>query len=145
MPHDGPMRAFRAMTAIEAFEKVVHMFNEIQTTQSPLSVGIKSTGPKVEAAVGAAEALQPIAKPVIKVDTERMRQDLSEAIQHLNEVMRDGGRNINFSIDNALETPIVLVKNAQTGEVVRQIPNEVIVRMAHSIEDFKGMLHNTVI
>jgi flagellar protein FlaG len=37
---------------------------------------------------------------------------------------------------------VVLVKNADTGEVVRQIPNEVVVRIAHSIEAFKGLLHN---
>jgi uncharacterized FlaG/YvyC family protein len=37
---------------------------------------------------------------------------------------------------------VVYVKNAETGEVVRQIPNEVVVRLAHSIESFKGILHN---
>jgi flagellar protein FlaG len=122
------------------------MFNEIPSLPPSASAGIKPTAVKSEPSQAASDQhLKPLAKPVIKVDTEQKRQELSEAIQHLNEVMRDGGRNINFSIDNALETPIVLIKNAQTGEVVRQIPNEVIVRMAHSIEDFKGMLHNTVI
>ncbi|PQA81604.1 hypothetical protein C5F52_18625 [Limnohabitans sp. TS-CS-82] len=122
------------------------MFNEIPSLPSSAPAGIKPTSVKSEPSQAASDQhLKPLTKPVIKVDTEQKRQELSEAIQHLNEVMRDGGRNINFSIDNALETPIVLIKNAQTGEVVRQIPNEVIVRMAHSIEDFKGMLHNTVI
>jgi len=44
-----------------------------------------------------------------------------------------------------LGLPIVVVKNSQTGEVVRQIPNEVVVQVAHSIEAFKGMLHNAVV
>jgi flagellar protein FlaG len=56
--------------------------------------------------------------------------------------MRDGGRNLNFHIDDKVGGPVVLVKNAETGEVVRQIPNEVVVRIAHSIEAFKGLLHN---
>jgi flagellar protein FlaG len=38
--------------------------------------------------------------------------------------------------------PVVTVKNADTGEVVRQLPNEVVVRIAHNIEEFKGLLHN---
>ena len=45
-------------------------------------------------------------------------------------------------MDEKLGRPIVYVKNATTGELVRQIPNEVVVRIAHSIADFKGMLHN---
>jgi uncharacterized FlaG/YvyC family protein len=34
------------------------------------------------------------------------------------------------------------VSNSITGEVVRQIPNEVVLRIAHSIEEFKGVLHD---
>lgn len=123
------------------------MLNEIQSKQSLVAGGAKlaASRPDIPSPVIGGSGLTPIPKAEIKVDTERMRQNLSDAIQHLNDMMRDGGRNINFSVDDALETPIVLVKNAQTGEVVRQIPNEVVVRMAHSIEEFKGMLHNTVI
>lgn len=82
-------------------------------------------------------------KPDIKIDAQQMRQNLQQAITHLNELMRDGGRGLNFSIDPALRNPVVFVKNAETGEVIRQIPNEVVVRVAHSIEDLKGLLHNT--
>ena len=82
-------------------------------------------------------------KPVeIKVDMEGMRANLRDSIQRLNDSMRDGGRNLNFHIDDKVGGPVVLVKNADTGEVVRQIPNEVVVRIAHNIEAFKGLLHN---
>jgi flagellar protein FlaG len=57
-------------------------------------------------------------------------------------MLTSNARNVSFSMDEKLGRPIVYVKNATTGEVVRQIPNEVVVRIAHSIEDFKGMLHN---
>jgi len=78
----------------------------------------------------------------IKVDVDAMRANLKDSIQKLNDSMRDGGRNLNFHIDDQVGGPVVLVKNADTGEVVRQIPNEVVVRIAHSIEAFKGLLHN---
>lgn len=82
-------------------------------------------------------------KPVdIKVDIEKMRTDLKASIEKLNESLRDGGRNLNFHMDEKVGGLVVLVKNADTGEVVRQIPNETVVRMAHSIEAFKGVLHN---
>ena len=82
-------------------------------------------------------------KPVdIKVDIEKMRTDLKASIEKLNESLRDGGRNLNFHMDEKVGGLVVLVKNSDTGEVVRQIPNETVVRMAHSIEAFKGVLHN---
>lgn len=82
-------------------------------------------------------------KPVdIKVDTQALKEKLMESIQHLNQAMRDGGRNLNFHMDDAVGAPVVTVKNADTGEVVRQLPNEVVVRIAHNIEEFKGLLHN---
>jgi len=34
------------------------------------------------------------------------------------------------------------VTSAQTGEVVRQIPSEVVIRIAHNIEKVKGMFFN---
>jgi uncharacterized FlaG/YvyC family protein len=37
---------------------------------------------------------------------------------------------------------VVTVTNQETGEVIRQIPNEVIIRMARSIDETKGNLLN---
>lgn len=85
-------------------------------------------------------------KPVeIKVDLEKMKANLQESLQKLNETMRDGGRNLNFQMDEQLGGLVVQVKNADTGEVVRQIPNDVVVRMARNFEAFKGILHNELI
>ena len=87
----------------------------------------------------------PPARAQVKIDTETMRSNLKEAITRINDMVRDGGRGLNFSLDEKLGRPIVLVRNLESGEVIRQIPNEVVVRVAHSIEDLKGMLHNEVI
>jgi flagellar protein FlaG len=84
----------------------------------------------------------PPPKPEIKLDTEAMRRNLQEAIDHINNLMRDGGRNLKFAVDETLNRPIVQVKKVDSGEVIRQIPSEVVVRIAHSIEDLKGMLLN---
>jgi flagellar protein FlaG len=57
-------------------------------------------------------------------------------------MMQANARSVSFAMDEKLGRPIVYIKNATTGEIVRQIPNEVIVQLAHSIDDFKGLLHN---
>jgi uncharacterized FlaG/YvyC family protein len=65
-----------------------------------------------------------------------------EAIDRLNDQMQKNGRDLRFSMDKELDRPIITVKSSQTGEVVRQIPNEVVIKIAHNIENVKGMLHN---
>jgi flagellar protein FlaG len=96
--------------------------------------------PPVAAAEVAPKAVD--AKSQVPVDMERMKQNLEATIGRLNEQMRDGGRNVTFAMDEALGRPIVVVRKEDTGEVIRQIPNEVVVRVAHNIEALKGLLMN---
>jgi flagellar protein FlaG len=104
--------------------------------------------PVLSANVQSAPAVQtesmpsPVAKSEVTADNERMQQNLDAAIEHINTVMRDGGRNLSFAIDPALNRPVVVVRKEDTGEVIRQIPNEVVVKVAHSIEALKGVLLN---
>jgi flagellar protein FlaG len=84
----------------------------------------------------------PIERPQIKVDTEGDKKRLDQAISRMNERMQDGGRGLAFKVDPSLNRPVVTVTNRETGEVIRQIPNEVVIRMAHSIDENKGNLLN---
>ena len=72
--------------------------------------------------------------------TDEMRKNMKEAVTRLNEQMEGNGRHLRFSLDEDIHRAVITVKNRQTGEVVRQIPTEVAVKMAHSIEDLKGLL-----
>lgn len=65
---------------------------------------------------------------------------LSDAVARLNEQVQRNGRGLAFSIDERLNREIITVTSTTTGEVVRQIPSESAIKMAHSIEDAKGML-----
>ena len=85
-------------------------------------------------------------KPPEKVDLgyspEDLRKSIEEAIENLNQQLKDNGRDLSFRMDETINRPIITVRNLQTGEVVRQIPHEEVVRMAHSIEEGKGLLFN---
>ncbi len=83
-----------------------------------------------------------LARPQIKVDTEGDSKRLQQAVERMNAKMVDGGRGLAFRVDPDLGRPVVTVTNKETGEVIRQIPNEVVIRMARSIEDTKGLLLN---
>jgi flagellar protein FlaG len=95
------------------------------------------------AATGVALATAPIPKAEIKVNVEQMKKNLDQAIGQLNDNMRDGGRNLAFAMDETLGRPVIVVKKEDTGEVIRQIPNEVVIKVAHNMAKLKGLLFNT--
>ena len=111
------------------------------------SLAPKSAVPAVPAAPAApaAPAVSAVPKaPAIKVeplvDPKQMRENLREAIEKLNDQVERNGRGLNFSVDDRLNRPIITVRSTATGEVVRTIPNEVVIKVAHNIEDIKGLL-----
>jgi len=82
-------------------------------------------------------------KPVdIRYDPAQAARNLQEAVRSLNQQLESTKTGLGFSIDKSLNTPVVIVTNAQTGEVVRKIPTEQVLQMAHSIDDMKGLLLN---
>ena len=104
----------------------------------------KTAAPAVPA-VSAVPAVPAVPKaPAIQVeplvDPKQMRENLQEAIEKLNDQVERNGRGLNFSVDDRLNRPIITVRSTATGEVVRTIPNEVVIKVAHNIEDIKGLL-----
>jgi flagellar protein FlaG len=93
---------------------------------------------KVSAVAPVEKARTVKAEPL--VDPDKLRANLEAAIEKLNEQMERNGRGLNFSVDEKLNRPIITVRNTATGEVVRTIPNEVVIKVAHNIEDIKGLL-----
>lgn len=75
-----------------------------------------------------------------RLSREERQKNLEEALSRLNEEMRKNDRSLQFSIDKELNRTVVRVKNPHTGEVIRQIPDETALRVAHSIEAVKGLL-----
>lgn len=71
---------------------------------------------------------------------ERNRMQMESAIDELRRNADSAGRSLGFHIDDAIDGPVITVRNSQTGEVIRQIPQEVVVRVAHSIDQLKGLL-----
>jgi flagellar protein FlaG len=127
------------------------MASEIQNMIAAGAPGLASritspaAGQQTKAAVVEAPAQPKVTapKPIdIKFDAAEVRQSLQEAVSILNKQLNEHNRGIGFSVDNSLETPVVTVRSTVTGEVVRQIPNEAAVQMAHSIDSIKGLLIN---
>ena len=100
----------------------------------------------------APEAPQPVPMPVapramaaaprVAHDPVKLQENLREAVDQLNKQLASSGRSLGFSFDEVLNAPVVTVKSTATGEVIRQIPSEAVLRVAHTFEALKGLLHD---
>ena len=110
---------------------------QVAATPSPSapahSAALETAAPTVRAPI----------KVKLQIDPEQSRKNVQEAIARLNDVMKKTSQSLNFKMDDAINAPVVTVRNTVTGEVVRQIPNEVVIKVAHNIETMKGLLHNS--
>ncbi len=109
-----------------------------RTTPAP----VEQVAPRVQLPNQDARGTQAEVPAVKAFDPAKMQQELREALERLNDQMRKQGRSLSFSMDEQLNQTIIQVKDSNTGQVVRQIPNEAAVRSARSIEDLKGLLLN---
>ena len=79
----------------------------------------------------------------IRFDPAEVRQNMKEAVAILNQQANENNRGLGFRMDETLGHAVVTVVSSKTGEVVRQIPNEVVVRVAHNIARMKGIFFNS--
>lgn len=118
-----------------------------QVSIPPVEVGV--TASKKPAAVQQAGQPQPPAPKVepkrvnpVTIDAEKMMAKMQEAVTQLNKMAVNSGRGLNFQADTKLGRHVITMTNTETGEVVRTIPTDVAIRVAHGIEDLKGLLHD---
>ena len=75
---------------------------------------------------------------------ERLRERLERTIESLNVDLELSETNLNFRVDKVSDRVLVAVINEDTGETVRQVPAEAILKVAHNIEALKGILFDDV-
>ncbi len=83
-----------------------------------------------------------VASPKQAPPQEPSAQQLQSAVGALNQAMQLSGRNLEFSVDPSTKKSVVQVTDAQTGELIRQIPSKEVLAIARSIDEFlqRGLL-----
>lgn len=70
----------------------------------------------------------------LKERNEAQREDLGQAVSQLNDFVQNVQRDLQFEVDNDFGQTIVKVVDQQTQEVIRQIPDEVALRLAEKLQ-----------
>ncbi len=114
-----------------------------------MSVKLNLSYPAAKPATTVAD--KPVEKPradAVKVATVKdepknaqTEQDkLKMAVQEIEKFVQSVKRNLEFSIDEPSGKVIVKVIASDSGEVVRQIPNEEVLKLANSLNDASSLL-----
>lgn len=69
-----------------------------------------------------------------------VREKLEEISGLLNFEMKARSTNLDFQVDAATNRVVVKVINKDTGDVIREVPSEAILRVSQNIEALKGIL-----
>lgn len=95
---------------------------------------------------GSAPAQQPPALPEVQLQAppqtaapskEQVQQAVKEMKQLVEPMVPNG---LQFSIDDTTGKTVVRVTDAQTGEMIRQIPSEELLAIARSLDRMQGLL-----
>ncbi|SKA98763.1 flagellar protein FlaG [Pseudomonas extremaustralis] len=67
---------------------------------------------------------------------------LEQAVTDIRKFVQATQRNLDFSIDDSTHEVVVKVIATETGEVIRQIPSEMALKLAQSLHDASSVLFN---
>lgn len=68
--------------------------------------------------------------------------DFNEVVNNVNEFIHTLKTNLSFRYDEERQSTIITVKNEETGEVIRQIPPEEMIRLARTMKAMVGIIFN---
>lgn len=75
--------------------------------------------------------------------SQRQEEYLQKVQQATNDLLAQLNIELDFKVDKKLNEIIVKVKNKETGEVIRQVPPEFMLRIAKRMEEMSGLLLDT--
>jgi flagellar protein FlaG len=121
------------------------MSNDIQPSKLPPAPAPAALAAAQPTRAAEAAKPQPVdapkPAPEAKTDHRETRRAMEETSEQLNQQMQRNSRDLSFSVDDVANKIVLTVKNKE-GDVVRQIPNEVVLRVAHNMEDMKGLMQD---
>jgi flagellar protein FlaG len=70
--------------------------------------------------------------------SEKQKKGLDQAIAKVNEFLQAEQRTLSFSVNEATHDVVVEVRDAETDEVIRQIPPEFVVKLAERLHEMSA-------
>lgn len=102
-----------------------------------------SAGPVVAERVAGGNSLPPAAGSAAiaenKSSTVSGSHEIDNAVASLNDYVQSIERDLHFSVDEDLKRTVVKVVDSDSGDVIRQIPEDVVLELARNLKDGGGL------
>jgi flagellar protein FlaG len=117
------------------------------TATKPASGTKTTTAPKHTTAASPAseQALLQKSQVVQAAHTRTVQEAAAAVAAQLESYLRSVGRELQFSVDSASGKTVVSVRDAATGDVIRQIPSEEALRLAESLGSQSNSLVDVIV
>jgi len=93
----------------------------------------KGAQPQTEATVPDKPIAEARTEVVVKAVSER--EDIAEVVAEMNEYIQKEQRDLHFSVDEGTGHTVVKVLDRVSGDLIRQMPEEVFLDLARSVKD----------
>jgi flagellar protein FlaG len=121
------------------------MSNDIQPSKlppAPVPAAVAAAQPTRATEAAKPQPVEaPKPAPEAKADPRETLRAMEETSEQLNKQMQRNSRDLSFSVDDVANKIVLTVKN-KDGDVVRQIPNEVALRVAQNLDNVKGLMQD---
>ena len=111
---------------------------DINRVSSAASEAVSSPARDASVQIKAAASAQAGAAP--QVTTTPSSAQVQEAMHRLQQAIEPVANDLTFSVDEQSGKTVVRVVDSVTKELIRQIPSEEVMAMAHAIQQQAGML-----
>lgn len=114
---------------------IIQNTNTSQAAQPAIHVG--TDAPKAVTNASNTSSPDPTLGVVDAKQSAPSHEQLKNAVDVINQVMRQSNNSLQFSLDSTTKIPVVKLVDTQTGELIRQYPSKETLAISRSIDQFQ--------
>lgn len=112
----------------------------IESLHSSFVASVAAQAPKSDAEVVSQVASTVIKPSNVDATSQPTREVVAKAAADLQQFVQSMGRNLSFSVDETTGYHVVRVVNPNTGELVRQLPSEELLKISRDFQRLNNVL-----
>lgn len=111
----------------------------VSPVAAPSGVALPAVPQSTAAALPPVAGADPAIPPAVDGEAVEAAADIRRAIGELTEVLRTTSISLRFEIDDVTNRVVTKVIDKETGELIRQMPTEEVLRFARALDRLQGV------
>ena len=124
-----------SVTSIASSQLPSQLVSNSSSSSSRTPQQVSQPGPQTDAEVIAKVVNAEIKPSNVSQASQPTQEVIAKTAQQLQSFVQSMGRDLNFSVDATTGYNVVRVVNPETGEVVRQLPSEELLKIAQAMQN----------